>query len=307
MSLRIGGYAADRGRPPVAGRPGRNAINDGAESGSTILGLVIVGGDDRHARRARGPQRLPGPAPSRLVWAAFAIPAAGRLASWGGSLMVFTGDSDAEVVAGADGWMISTLGSSRCSWAPGSSRSPPGAREACRAGRPGLLGLGSLVVVPDLRHHGGSCGRGTPRARHRPRDPRLLGRLDGRRDQRPARTAPPPAHLRRSIPVKRLVRPAPARPSSSGWPPARCRQPHPRHGPRQRAVRAAGRNGGEEDVTLPNARVRPQPQRRHRAGAGSPPPAARAGPPGRTGEHKAIAVAGTAAAAALCVNGIVND
>jgi hypothetical protein len=66
-------------------------------------------------------------------------------------------------------------------------------------------------------------------------------------------------------------------------------------------------NGGEEDVTLPmavfehnpNVDIAPAPDRLH--------PLHVLVHQGVPGEHKAIAVAGTAAAAALCANGIVND
>ena len=66
-------------------------------------------------------------------------------------------------------------------------------------------------------------------------------------------------------------------------------------------------NGGEEDVELPlsvfdhnpNVDIAPGPDRLH--------PLHVLVHQGVPGEHNAIAVAGTAAAAALCVNGIVND
>lgn len=66
-------------------------------------------------------------------------------------------------------------------------------------------------------------------------------------------------------------------------------------------------NGGEEDVVLPlsvfehnpNVDIAPGPDRMH--------PLHVLVHQGVPGEHHAIAVAGTAAAAALCVNGIVND
>ncbi|HYN48006.1 MAG TPA: hypothetical protein VER83_04020 [Candidatus Nanopelagicales bacterium] len=66
-------------------------------------------------------------------------------------------------------------------------------------------------------------------------------------------------------------------------------------------------NGGEEDVELPlsvfahnpNVDIAPGPDRLH--------PLHVLVHQGVPGEHKGIAVAGTAAAAALCVNGIVND
>lgn len=66
-------------------------------------------------------------------------------------------------------------------------------------------------------------------------------------------------------------------------------------------------NGGEEDVTLPMAVFE------HNPNVDIAPTADRLHPlhvlvhQGVPGEHKAIAVAGTAAAAALCANGIVND
>ena len=66
-------------------------------------------------------------------------------------------------------------------------------------------------------------------------------------------------------------------------------------------------NGGEEDVTLPMAVFD------HNPNVDIAPTADRLHPlhvlvhQGVPGEHNAIAVAGTAAAAALCANGIVND
>jgi len=66
-------------------------------------------------------------------------------------------------------------------------------------------------------------------------------------------------------------------------------------------------NGGEEDVTLPmavfdhnpNVDIAPAPDRLH--------PLHVLVHQGVPGEHNAIAVAGTSAAAALCANGTVND
>ena len=66
-------------------------------------------------------------------------------------------------------------------------------------------------------------------------------------------------------------------------------------------------NGGEEDVTLPLAVFD------HNPNVDIAPTADRLHPlhvlvhQGVPGEHKAIAVSGTPAAAALCANGIVND
>jgi hypothetical protein len=66
-------------------------------------------------------------------------------------------------------------------------------------------------------------------------------------------------------------------------------------------------NGGEQDVALPMAVFE------HNPNVDIPPAADRLHPlhvlvhQGVPGEHKAIALAGTAAAAALCANGIVND
>jgi hypothetical protein len=66
-------------------------------------------------------------------------------------------------------------------------------------------------------------------------------------------------------------------------------------------------NGGEEDVTLPLSVFE------HNPNVDIAPAANRLHPlhvlvhQGRPGEHTAIAVAGTPAAAALCANGIVND
>jgi hypothetical protein len=66
-------------------------------------------------------------------------------------------------------------------------------------------------------------------------------------------------------------------------------------------------NGGEEDVTLPMAVFE------HNPNVYIAPTADRLHPlhvlvhQGRPGEHKAIAVAGTAAADTLCAKGIVND
>jgi hypothetical protein len=66
-------------------------------------------------------------------------------------------------------------------------------------------------------------------------------------------------------------------------------------------------NGGEDEVELPlsvfehnpNVDIAPGPDRLH--------PLHVLVHQGVPGEHKAIVVAGTAAAAALCANGIVND
>ncbi len=87
----------------------------------------------------------------RLVWAAFAIPAAGAVvALLGVAVTVVAGDSDAEVFAGADGWMISTLGLLTLILGSGLFALATWRAQSLSRWAAGLLGFGSFVVVPAL-------------------------------------------------------------------------------------------------------------------------------------------------------------
>ncbi len=151
MSLRIGGYAAILGGLLWLVALAGNAINDGAESGSTILGLVIVGATIVTLVALVGLSAFQARRHPRLVWAAFAIPAAGAIvALLGVAVTVVTGDSDAEVFAGADGWMISTLGLLTLLLGSGLFALATWRARSLSRWAAGLLGFGSFVVVPAL-------------------------------------------------------------------------------------------------------------------------------------------------------------
>ncbi len=115
MSLRIGGYAAILGGILWLVALVGNAINNGADSGSSVFGaalltsivvataatlVALVGLSAFQSRRH-----------PVLTWAAFAIPAIGAvLGLLGVVAMAVAGDTGSGFIGGLDGWAISTIG-----------------------------------------------------------------------------------------------------------------------------------------------------------------------------------------------------
>ena len=151
MSLRIGGYAAILGGILWLLALAGNAINNGGESPTPLLFVALIGATIATLVALIGLSAFQARRHPLLTWTAFAIPAAGAvigLLGWAG--MAVTGDSDAPIVDGIDGWIVMSfglltllLGSGLFALATWRARSL--SRRAA-----GLLGFGSLVVVPAL-------------------------------------------------------------------------------------------------------------------------------------------------------------
>lgn len=111
MSQRLGGYAAIVGGVLWFLILVGNAINDGRESGSTLLGYLAVAVMVAMLVALVGLSAFQARRHPALTWAAFAIPFIGTVLALAGFVaIVATGSSDGELVAGLSPWMLGTLG-----------------------------------------------------------------------------------------------------------------------------------------------------------------------------------------------------
>jgi hypothetical protein len=151
MSLRVGGYAAIVGGVLWLLVLAGNAINDGGESFSPVLGYAIVGATLMTLLALIGLSAFQARHHPAITWAAFAIPALGAVIGLVGyALIVATGDSDAILPGGVSPWIIGSVGiltmvagSSLFALATWWTRALP--RRAS-----GLLAAGAVLVVPAL-------------------------------------------------------------------------------------------------------------------------------------------------------------
>jgi len=148
MSLRIGGYAAIVGGLLWLVALAGNAINDGAETGSPLLGYSIVGATVMTLVALIGLSAFQARRHPVLTWAAFAIPAAGAVIGLlGYAAIVVTGDSDATLIGGISPWMVGSIGlltmvAGSSLFAVATWRTRSLSRTAS-----GLLAAGALLVV----------------------------------------------------------------------------------------------------------------------------------------------------------------
>ncbi len=115
MSLRIGGYAAILGGILWFVALAGNAINDGADSSSSVFGIVLVTSIVVAVAATLvalvGLSAFQSRRHPALTWTAFAIPAMGAVVGLLGVLaMVVAGDSDTTFIGGLSAWAISTIG-----------------------------------------------------------------------------------------------------------------------------------------------------------------------------------------------------
>lgn len=115
MSLRIGGYAAVLGGILWLVALVGNAINNGADSGSSVFGAAlmtsIVVATAATLVALVGLSAFQSRHHPVLTWAAFAIPAIGAvLGLLGVVAMAVAGDTDSTIIGGLDAWAISTIG-----------------------------------------------------------------------------------------------------------------------------------------------------------------------------------------------------
>ncbi|MEO6579504.1 MAG: hypothetical protein ABIO99_11495 [Candidatus Limnocylindria bacterium] len=151
MSLRTGGYAAVIGGLLWLFVLVGNAINDGADAGSSVLFLAAVVAMIVTLVALIGLSAFQARRHPLLAWAAFAIPAIGAaIGLLGVAGMATSGDTEVALIAGLSGWWIMSiglitllLGSGLFALATWRTRSL--SRAACA-----LLGVGALLVVPGL-------------------------------------------------------------------------------------------------------------------------------------------------------------
>jgi hypothetical protein len=155
MSLRIGGYAAILGGILWFVALAGNAINDGADAGSSVLGITlmtaIVVATAATLVALVGLSAFQSRRHPVLTWTAFAMPAIGAvLGLLGVAAMAVAGDSDSTFIGGLSAWAISTIGVTAlvlgsalfaiATWLTGSlSRSASA-----------LLLVGALLLVPAI-------------------------------------------------------------------------------------------------------------------------------------------------------------
>jgi hypothetical protein len=151
MSLRLGGYAAIVGGLLWLVVLGGNAINDGNESGSSLLGLAVVVATVATLVALVGLSAFQSRRHPVLVWVAFAVPAVGATVGLLGVVaMVVVGDTDAEIVAGLSAWAISTLGLLALLLGSVLFAAATWLARSLSRGAAALLGTGALLVLPAL-------------------------------------------------------------------------------------------------------------------------------------------------------------
>ena len=86
-----------------------------------------------------------------LVWTAFAVPAAGAVVGLVGFAgMALTGDSDAPIVGGVDGWIIMSFGVLTLLLGSGLFAIATWSARSLSRGAAVLLGFGALLVLPAI-------------------------------------------------------------------------------------------------------------------------------------------------------------
>lgn len=151
MSLRIGGYAAIVGGIlwflVLAG----NAINDGRDTGSPLLGFAIVGSTVATLVALVGLSAFQARRHPVLTWAAFAIPALGAVIGLlGYASIVLTGDSDAVLIGGISPWMVGSIGLITMVFGSSLFAVATWRARSLSRGASGLLAIGALLVVVAL-------------------------------------------------------------------------------------------------------------------------------------------------------------
>ena len=159
MSLRIGGYAAIVGGLLWLVVLVGNAINNGAESGSTVLGISVVIATVMTLIALVGLGAFQARRHPWLIWAAFAIPAFGAVMGLlGFAAMIILGDSDAELARGISVWWFSTLGVLTLILGSALFAIATWLARSLSRGGAALLGIGALLVVPELAGATGAFG-----------------------------------------------------------------------------------------------------------------------------------------------------
>jgi hypothetical protein len=151
MTLRIGGSAAILGGLLWFTALGANAINDGDETNSWWIGVVLVVATIATLLALVGLSAFQARQYPALTWAAFAIPAAGGvIALLGVVAMALGGDTDRQIIGELSGWAIATLGLLTMLLGSGLFALATWRTRSLSRAAAGLLAVGALVVVPGL-------------------------------------------------------------------------------------------------------------------------------------------------------------
>lgn len=151
MTLRVGGYAAILGGLLWLAVLAGNAINDGAETGATWIGIVLVVATIATLVALIGLSAFQARRYPALTWAAVAIPTVGGVVALLGAVAVtLNGDSDRAIVAGLSGWAISMLGLLAMLAGSGLFALATLRTRTLSRGAAALLAVGAIIVVPGL-------------------------------------------------------------------------------------------------------------------------------------------------------------
>ena len=151
MTLRIGGYAAVLGGLLWFIVLAWNAINDGADSGATWIGILILAAVVTTLIALTGLSAFQARRHPILIWASFAIPALGGIVTLlGATAMAVAGDSDREVIAGLSAWAISTIGVAGLLIGSGLFAVATWRTRSLSRAAAGLLVVGAFVVLPGI-------------------------------------------------------------------------------------------------------------------------------------------------------------
>ncbi len=151
MTLRIGGYAAILGGLlwfiVLAG----NAINNGGDTYSTLIGIALLVAIVTTLVALVGLSAFQARRYPILVWAAFAVPAVSAVVSLLGAVAIAaSGDSDRAIIGGLSGWAISTLGLFGLLLGSGLFALATLRARSLSSGAAALMGVGAIVVVLGL-------------------------------------------------------------------------------------------------------------------------------------------------------------
>ncbi len=162
MSLRIGGYAAVVGGLLWLYILAANAINDGAETGTPLIGIALIAATVLTLVALVGLSAFQSRRHPVLTWAAFAIPAGGAVIGLLGVVaMVVVGDTDTPIVGGLSAWAVSMIGVMALILGSALFAVATWLTQSLSRGASALLGVGSLLVIPAI---GGVTGGLVPEA-----------------------------------------------------------------------------------------------------------------------------------------------
>ncbi len=162
MSLRIGGYAAITGGLLWLFVLAANAINDGAESGTQVIGLALIAATVLTLVALVGLSAFQSRSHPVLIWAAFAIPASGAILGLLGVVaMIVVGGTDTPIIGGLSAWAISTVGVLALIVGSALFAVATWLTRSLSRGASALLGVGALLVFPAI---GGLTGGLVPEA-----------------------------------------------------------------------------------------------------------------------------------------------